>query len=177
MTNKEASDAQEKMIAKFLGWKQVTGSGSRPNFPGDIVGEEWMGECKTHTSPNHRIIFKKSVWDKICEEANSRFKFPAYFTDDGSQKSYNTWVLFKKMELPCHPPYTPSNPPYTIVHLCGNIKDSYSFMNRPKQVSPLVVLDHIVFTFDFNTISSGSSSQCRLYMTKLDTFRDIINLE
>lgn len=170
MTKKEASDIQEKMIAKFLGWKQVTGSGARHNFPGDIVGEEWMGECKTHTTPNHKICFKKSVWLKICEEANSRFKFPAYFSDDGSQKHYGTWVVFKKMVLP-------ESSDYEVINLSENIGDSYSFSNVPKQVSELVSLHHVIFAFDFNTSATDLSSRRKLHLTLLGNFRDIINLE
>ena len=170
MTKKEASDAQEKMVANFLGWKQVTGSGSRPNFPGDVVGEEWMGECKTHTSANHKIIFKKSVWDKICDEANSRFKFPAYFSDDGSQKHYGTWVVFNKIPLP-------KNSDYVVCNLCETIKDSYSFLNKPKQLSEFASLHHVIFAFDFNTSATDLGSKRKLYLTLLGNFRDIINLE
>ena len=37
MNNKYYSDRQEKMIADYLGWKQVVGSGSRPFTPGDVT--------------------------------------------------------------------------------------------------------------------------------------------
>lgn len=170
MTKKEASDKQEKMVAKFLGWKQVTGSGSRPNSPGDIVGEEWMGECKTHTTSPHKISFKKSVWIKICDEANSRFKYPAYFTDDGSQDSSNTWVVFKRTQLP-------SNGDYKVYNLNENIGDSYSFSKLPKQAFSSESMHHIVFAFDFNTSSTDLGSKRKLYLTLLRNFRDIINLE
>ena len=170
MTNKQASDKQEKMIADYLGWKQVSGSGARPNHPGDILGEEWMGECKTHTTPNHKIIFKKSVWDKLCEESSSRFKFPAYFSDDGSQKYYNTWVVFNEMQLP--------NDSYSVTPLDENIGVSFSFSDRPKCVQPFDDLTHKIFSFSFETSHTTLSyRRGGLYLTLLGTFRDIINLE
>ena len=91
------SDRQEKLISKYLGWSQVTGSGSRPMHPGDIVSDEWLGECKTHVSPGHKIVFDFSVWDKLSGEAVSQFKSPALFVDDGSQTINHTFVM---IELP-----------------------------------------------------------------------------
>ena len=94
MTNKQASDKQEKLIARYLGWKQVKGSGSRPTFTGDVECGEWLGECKTHTTPNHKIHFEVKVWKKVCEEALAKFRTPVYFSDDGSQKLELTFVMF-----------------------------------------------------------------------------------
>lgn len=90
---KEFSDKQERMIAEYLGWKQVTGSGSRNFHPGDVVGDEWLGECKTHVNSGHRITFNFRVWDKIAEEAVSQLKYPVLFADDGSQLLENTFCL------------------------------------------------------------------------------------
>lgn len=93
--NKKFSDKQEKLIASSLGWVQVSGSGSRPNLPGDVESDIYLGECKTHTTPGHSINFKFSVWDKIEEEAYSRFKKPVLFVDDGSQKLDHTYCMVK----------------------------------------------------------------------------------
>ena len=94
------SDRQEKMVASyltsdFLPWHQVTGSGCRPNFLGDVVCESWLGECKTHENPTDKVTFVFSVVNKIDLEAISSFKKFALFVDDGSQLSQNTAVLFK----------------------------------------------------------------------------------
>lgn len=94
MTNKQASDKQEKAIAKYLGWHQVKGSGSRPTFTGDVESIEWLGECKTHTTPNHKIHFDCKVWNKIVDEAAAKFRTPVYFSDDGSQDLSKTFVMF-----------------------------------------------------------------------------------
>lgn len=93
-STKVHSSAQESMIAKFLGWSVVSGSGASNCHPGDLISDEWLGECKTHISPGKRIQFNFKVWSKICEEASSKFRYPVLFVDDGSQKLANTWVMF-----------------------------------------------------------------------------------
>ena len=166
MTNKEASDRQEKMIANYLGWRQVSGSGSRPNHPGDIVSDEWMGECKTHVSPKHRITFKKKVWDKICEEAYAHHKSPAYFSDDGSQLSENTWVVIRSRLLP-------TNGNYEVLDRFGDAGDSISFDNFPNELHA-----HLFVRFNFNTKQDDlEHMRNTLFVTRLSAFRDLINLE
>lgn len=92
-TKKECSRIQENSISKYLGWLVVTGSGSRPTSIGDIQSSRLLGECKTHIEPGHKIEFKQNVWNKIKSEANSRFKSPCLFVDDGSRKYENTWCM------------------------------------------------------------------------------------
>lgn len=94
MNTKYYSDLQEKLVAKTLGWSQVTGSGSRATHPGDVKGDGWLGECKTYTKHHSKIVFKYDVWEKVQAEAMSQFARPAYFTDTGTQKLEDTWVLF-----------------------------------------------------------------------------------
>ena len=110
MDTKTYSKAQEIKLSRALGWKRVSGSGSRPGVPGDIEGPEWLGECKTHMSRTNRVKFCSDVWDKIADEAAAKFKRPALFVDDGSQLLDYTWVLI----LACdHPgtgiPYPPQS--------------------------------------------------------------------
>lgn len=93
-STKYYSSKQENMIANFLGWSVVPGSGARSLYPGDIQSDEWLGECKTHENPGHKITFYHSVWKKLSDEAISKFKFPALFVDDGSQSIFDTWVMF-----------------------------------------------------------------------------------
>ena len=93
MATKDYSYKQEHKIAAALGWHVVTGSGSRVGHPGDIIGEQWLGECKTHVSGNHPITFKASVWNKIKDEATAVFKYPVLFVDDGSQELSKTWCI------------------------------------------------------------------------------------
>lgn len=93
MNNKYYSDRQEKMIASYLGWKQVVGSGSRPFTPGDVNTYSFLGECKTHDDEKPNIVFFKNHWMKICEEAAAKHRFPVLFKDNGTQRAENTWVM------------------------------------------------------------------------------------
>lgn len=94
-TTKYYSEIHENKVSNFLGWKRVTGSGARSTYPGDIEGDEWLAECKTHMK-RHPIEFKYAIWEKIAQEAISKFKYALYITDDGSQWVKNSWCMFKK---------------------------------------------------------------------------------
>lgn len=98
LTRKEASSKQERLVANMLGWRVVSGSGARPTHVGDITSDDWIGECKTHVNPGHRILFDASVWKKIKDEANSKFKYPVLICDDGSQTIEYTWCMFDKLD-------------------------------------------------------------------------------
>ncbi len=98
-SNKVFSDKQEKSIADFLDWQQVKGSGARPIVTGDVECDSWLGECKTHTTPDHKIHFDSKIWSKIVDEAAAKFRFAAYFVDDGSQKLNRTWVIFSMLDI------------------------------------------------------------------------------
>ena len=98
-STKEFSSKQEKLISNELGWETVVASGARPGAPGDIISEEWLGECKTHTAPGNKIFFDALVWDKIQQEAMMRHRKPVLFVDDGSQSLDNTWVLCNEASI------------------------------------------------------------------------------
>lgn len=95
INKKKFSDRQEKMVARYLGWHQVTGSGARPGIPGDVTSREmnYLGECKTFTSLKDSIKFQINHWIKIDEEATLQFKQPALFTDDGTQLPDHTFCI------------------------------------------------------------------------------------
>ena len=93
-STKYYSSKQEETVAKYLGWGVVSGSGSRAGKPGDISGAHFLGECKTHTQPNQKLLFDKNVWDKLKNEAQSTHRFPVLIVDDGSQKINKTWCMF-----------------------------------------------------------------------------------
>ena len=92
-TTKYYSSIQEKMVAMLLGWEVVSGSGAAACTPGDVIDEDWLGECKTHTSPGKKIVFYQSVWKKICDEAMVKHRNPVLIVDDGSQTPSRTWCL------------------------------------------------------------------------------------
>lgn len=96
------SNIQEITIARFLGWHTTSGSGSRPYHQGDIYSENWLGECKTHITPDDKITVHKKVWDKIQSEAQSNFKYPVLFVDDGHQSIDHTWCVFPYTSVVLH---------------------------------------------------------------------------
>ena len=93
MPTKDFSCKHEKEVAKYLGWKVVSGSGARPFNPGDVVGDRFLGECKTHVQELEHITFHIDDWKKIQKEALSQFKVPVLFVDDGTQFIKRTWVV------------------------------------------------------------------------------------
>lgn len=99
MSTKDFSSVQEKCVADYLNWKVVTGSGSRDFHPGDIISDDWLGECKTHITRTDSIVFYRRHWDKIAKESFEINKYPALFTDDGSQSVDKTWVLFDPVRI------------------------------------------------------------------------------
>lgn len=90
----------ENLVAGYLGWKVISGSGSRPGLPGDLSSDDWLGECKTHCTAHQPISFKFSVLNKICTEAFSRHKYPVLFVNDGSQTIDGTWCMFPLRVFP-----------------------------------------------------------------------------
>lgn len=102
VNNKIYSDKQEKLVAKTISGRQISGSGARPFAPGDVENDEWLFECKTHTTPGHKIVFNSDVWKKIKDEAMIRHKYPAYVCDDGSQILENQLVLFSNCPVDFH---------------------------------------------------------------------------
>ena len=98
-STKTYSSKQEKLIAKVLEGKVVTGSGARPVDPGDVKSYDWLAECKTHTEPGHTIFFDLNVWKKICNEADGIHRKPVLIVDDGSQKEKYTWCLCRPFNI------------------------------------------------------------------------------
>ena len=94
MATKDYSSKQESMVAKYLGWKTVVGSGARDFHYGDLIDLEWLGECKTHMKKQDRIVFYKKHWEKLPEEAMFHHKNPVLIVDDGTQRINKTYCLF-----------------------------------------------------------------------------------
>lgn len=94
------SRIQEDRVARYLNWGVVSGSGARPGQPGDLIGAHFLGECKTHTEPGHKIVFNQEVWKKLQNEAQAKFSFPVLIVDDGSQRVDKTWCLFMPFVAP-----------------------------------------------------------------------------
>lgn len=93
MATKDFSNKQEHMIANYLGWDVVSGSGARDFNPGDVRSADWLGECKTHTKISDKLTIYDTHWTKIQKEARSVFKYPVLFVDNGSQDIDKTWAI------------------------------------------------------------------------------------
>ena len=78
MTTREASDIQEKRIAKHLsdfGCKKVSGSGSGDWQKGDCKTDDLFIEAKTSLSPKSSFSIKLDWLKKAKEQAFSMGKF------------------------------------------------------------------------------------------------------
>lgn len=92
-STKSFSKKQEKLVASELGGYPVGLSGAGPANPGDVKTYDWLVECKTHTKPDHSILFDIDVWKKIENEAIGIHRKPVLIVDDGSQSISRTWCL------------------------------------------------------------------------------------
>lgn len=101
---KDYSTIQEKLVADCLGrdFHVVSGSGAAPCTPGDVIGPDWLIECKTHVTVLPNLIFNRNVWKKIKEEAFAKHRHPALVTDNGTQKLSETWILIRESDAPKH---------------------------------------------------------------------------
>lgn len=160
-TAKKLSELQENNIAQYLGWGRVAGSGARPTLPGDVSGNDWLGECKTHTTPFVKIRFQSKIWNKIADEAASKFKQPVYFSDDGSQKLEKTWVIFKPIEL--RVPYNPIACPFAS----ENSVNFYHSVLVEKLKAYQVPIPLMQFMWNLPKPTT-------LWLSNIETFRDIL---
>lgn len=122
MSTKDYSFRQEHSIASALGWEVVSGSGARPCVPGDIISDDWLGECKTHVDSGKPIAFNYKVWLKICDEAAMKHRSPALFVDDGSQSLANTWVLCYYHTISGHELFKIAYPKATIPNISATLQ-------------------------------------------------------
>lgn len=137
MTTKDFSSKQEKMIADFLGWKVVSGSGARACHPGDIVGDDWLGECKTHTTRDNPIFFSSTVWEKIGHEAQFTHRNPVLFSDDGSQKIDKTWCMINQFAVPAD---------WSLFYMNKRFKTNFKM--KHEDLSKLYHVDNIINGID-----------------------------
>ena len=97
MSTKDYSNAQESMVADFLGWSKVSGSGAADFHAGDVVSDKFLGECKTHEVAGSKVTFRQDVWKKICDEAMVMGRLPVLIVDDGSQSWRRTYCLTRRL--------------------------------------------------------------------------------
>ena len=155
MSTKDHSSLQESNIANYLGWRVVSGSGSRLCRPGDIISDDWLGECKTHVTSDNKLVFLMTVWNKIREEAVSQYKCPALFVDDGSKRIDKTWVMFSANVNP-------------FMEFVYNIVDH--------KIGASLRFDHYIMIDNFTSTELGIqfSSDKNIYLTTLSKFKQLL---
>jgi hypothetical protein len=74
LSRKQMSVEHEEYIAKMIGGKRERASGASITAPGDVIGDEYLIECKVSESGSVTINAKQ--WRKIREEAATRGRRP-----------------------------------------------------------------------------------------------------
>lgn len=74
MNTRKLSNTQEKRIAKNIGGRQVTGSGSTPFLKGDVTTSDLFIEAKTKAKESKSISVKKEWLEKAKEQSYSMRK-------------------------------------------------------------------------------------------------------
>jgi hypothetical protein len=97
VSTKDFSNKQESMVASFLDWSRVAGSGAATCKAGDVISSKFLGECKTHETPGSKVTFRQDVWLKICDEAMVFSRIPVLIADDGTQQWRRTYCLLKPL--------------------------------------------------------------------------------
>ena len=89
---REASQNQEKQIAKALGGKRTPNSGATDFYKSDIyVGDEWSIEAKTCMQPKSSFSIKKQWLEKMKEEqfaCNKSYSALCFDFGDNKQRYY-----------------------------------------------------------------------------------------
>lgn len=148
-TTKYYSSIQEDKIARFLGWSTVSGSGARPNRPGDVQSSEdgFLVECKTHMK-RHACEFKKATWDKIKMEATSMFREPLYITDSGTQWIKDTWAMCQSSIVAGHDNVLVKMLPSKLISAKQNISfESYNLKATNEEMKDF---DFCVWEYSFD---------------------------
>ena len=83
------SKKQEDKVAKVVSGKRVSNSGATSFNKGDVVTNDWLIECKTHTTMKTQFTIKKEWLDKNVEESFAMNKsYSALAFDFGDSKNY-----------------------------------------------------------------------------------------
>ena len=83
------SNKQEKSVAKAVGGRKTANSGATVFFKGDVVSDNFLFECKTHTEPKQSMTIKKEWIEKNKEEAFQMGKrYSAVVIDFGDGHNY-----------------------------------------------------------------------------------------
>lgn len=83
------SKQQENRVAKAVNGKRTANSGATAFVKGDVVGDDFLYECKTHTEPRETMTVRKEWFEKNKEEAFQMGKhYSAVVIDFGDGHNY-----------------------------------------------------------------------------------------
>lgn len=96
LSNKKSVKNQEKDFAKTLGGKRQKMSGAHPDYKGDVLSEEFLGEAKQ--TANKSLTIKEDWLVKIDNEAMACNKMPIMSLKflNMNLKTPNEWYLMPK---------------------------------------------------------------------------------
>lgn len=93
-STKYYSNKQERLVAKSLGGKQVSGSGASIFSKGDVrVGNKILVECKTSMTEKTSYSIKQNILDKIEKEAKEMGKYFSMLAFNFGPNTKNYYVL------------------------------------------------------------------------------------
>lgn len=90
------SSRQEKQVAKIVGGKVNANSGAAPFVAGDVVDDNILIECKTTTKETNSYTVKKTILDKIKQEAYQMGKDHAVVAFNFEPNGENFFILSTK---------------------------------------------------------------------------------
>ena len=90
------SSRQEKQVAKIVKGKVNANSGAAPFVAGDVVVENILIECKTTTKQTNSYTIKKTILDKIKQEAYQMGKDHAVVAFNFEPNGENYFILNTK---------------------------------------------------------------------------------
>ena len=162
------SSRQEHKIAEELDWSVVSGSGARPHDPGDIISDDWLGECKTHTS-ECPVFFDIDVWAKINEESFSRHRSPVLFVDNGTQLTRNCWCICRENALDTDEMILVDYPFKIVKHIQFNHETTYEILDSLcRECSSDYDVDKISFKLTWGRDS--------VLLMPFNTFKEMIDI-
>jgi len=83
------SNKQERQVAKVVGGKKTANSGATKFSKGDVIADDWLFECKTHTEERQQFTIKREWIEKNKEEAFQMGKHhSAIVIDFGDRENY-----------------------------------------------------------------------------------------
>jgi hypothetical protein len=83
------SNKQERQVAKVVGGKKTANSGATKFRKGDVIADDWLFECKTHTEERQQFTIKREWIEKNKEEAFQMGKHhSAIVIDFGDGENY-----------------------------------------------------------------------------------------